>query len=86
MEIYIFHGFCFFVFQILLYSLFSGLKTDTHFGFIPTYPIIPTLIQLKQKYSRNENVIFYQTHPCAELWFYCHFQYSTADFQLFEPD
>lgn len=42
--------------------------------------------QLKQKYSRNENVIFYETHPCTELWFYYYFQYTTAEFQLFEPD
>lgn len=42
--------------------------------------------QLKHRYRKNKNVIFYETHPCTELWFYYHFQYTTAEFQLFEPD
>ena len=42
--------------------------------------------QLKFKYKRNQNVIFYETHPCTELWFYYHFQYTTSEFGLYEPD
>lgn len=42
--------------------------------------------KLKQKYRTSKNVIFYETHPCTELWFYYHFQYTTSEFGLFEPD
>jgi len=42
--------------------------------------------QLKHKYRKNVNVIFYETHPCTELWFYYHFQYTTSEFGLFEPE
>jgi len=43
-------------------------------------------IQLKYKYRKNKNVIFYETHPCTELWFYYHFQYTTAEFGKYEPE
>lgn len=43
-------------------------------------------LKLKQKYSKKVHVIFYETHPCTELWFYYHFQYTTAEFGLFEPN
>jgi hypothetical protein len=43
-------------------------------------------LKLKQKYRKSKNVIFYETHPCTELWFNYHFQYTTAEFGLFEPD
>ncbi len=42
--------------------------------------------KLKQKYNKSKNVFFYETHPCSELWFYYHFQYSTGEFGLFEPE
>ena len=42
--------------------------------------------QLKSKYQKNENIIFYETHPCTELWFYYHFQYTTSPLDLFEPN
>ena len=42
--------------------------------------------QLKQKYKKNKDVVFYETHPCTELWFYYHFQYTTSEFGLYEPD
>ena len=42
--------------------------------------------QLKNKYRKNDNVNFYETHPCTELWFYYHFQYTSSEFGLFEPD
>lgn len=43
-------------------------------------------LELKRKYRRKSHVIFYETHPCTELWFLYHFQYTTAEFGLFEPD
>ncbi|MDO9154123.1 MAG: RloB family protein [Paludibacter sp.] len=42
--------------------------------------------KLKQKYRKSKKVIFYETHPCTELWFYYHFQYTTSEFGLFEPE
>ncbi len=42
--------------------------------------------QLKHKYRKTSNVLFYETHPCTELWFYYHFQYTTAEFGLYEPE
>jgi RloB-like protein len=42
--------------------------------------------QLKNKYRNNNNVNFYETHPCTELWFYYHFQYTGSEFGLFEPE
>jgi len=42
--------------------------------------------QLKLKYSKKEKVIFYETHPCTELWFFYYFQYTTAEFGFFEPE
>ncbi len=43
-------------------------------------------VKLKQKYKRKTHVFFYETHPCTELWFYYHFQYTSSEFGLFEPD
>lgn len=43
-------------------------------------------LELKRKYKRKSHVIFYETHPCTELWFLYHFQYTTAEFGLFEPE
>jgi hypothetical protein len=43
-------------------------------------------LELKRKYRRKYHVIFYETHPCTELWFYYHFQYTTSEFGLFEPE
>ncbi len=43
-------------------------------------------LELKRKYKRKSHVIFYETHPCTELWFLYHFQYTTSVFGLFEPD
>lgn len=43
-------------------------------------------LELKRRYKRKRHVIFYETHPCTELWFLYHFQYTTAEFSLFEPE
>jgi len=43
-------------------------------------------LELKRKYHRKSHVIFYETHPCTELWFLYHFQYTTSEFGLFEPE
>jgi hypothetical protein len=43
-------------------------------------------LELKRKYKRKSHVIFYETHPCTELWFLYHFHYTTAEFGLFEPE
>ena len=43
-------------------------------------------LELKRRYRRKSHVIFYETHPCTELWFLYHFHYTTAEFGLFEPE
>lgn len=43
-------------------------------------------LELKRRYKRKSHVIFYETHPCTELWFLYHFQYTTAKFGLLEPE
>lgn len=43
-------------------------------------------LELKQKYRKKSHVIFFETHPCTELWFYYHFQYTTCEFGLYEPE
>lgn len=43
-------------------------------------------LELKRRFRKKSHVIFYETHPCTELWFLYHFQYTTAEFGLFEPE
>ncbi len=43
-------------------------------------------LKLKQKYKKRNHVHFFETHPCTELWFHYHFQYTTSEFGLFEPE
>lgn len=39
--------------------------------------------KLKKKFTKKP-VYFYKTHPCTELWFYYHFDYTTAQMSCYD--
>lgn len=43
-------------------------------------------LKLKSKYKSNKKVFFFETHPCTELWFYYHFEFTTRLLKNYDPE